>query len=128
MSLDHNETRDQTSQIGHAPRGAVQFSPNEPWAPPPDELAGGMRLARWRKVVGISRTTAWRWVKTGKLPVVYRYGIPFLTAKTMREFFVDDGSKRRSPKRTSNGINSGSGQAPAARPAYESQSIGISAP
>lgn len=59
------------------------------------QLAGGMRLDKWRKIVGISKATAWRWRKEGKLTVVWRYGIPWVTAETIENFFKDDGSAPR---------------------------------
>jgi len=60
---------------------------------PEIQLAGGMRLNRWAKIVGISRTSIWRLRRAGKLPVVVRHGVAYLTAATIREFFVSDGSK-----------------------------------
>jgi hypothetical protein len=62
---------------------------------PAIELAGGMKLEAWRKIVGISRTVAWRMRKTGKLAVIVRNGTVFITAETIRNFFTDDGSKPR---------------------------------
>ena len=59
-----------------------------PVTPDPLQLAGGMRLSKWRQIVGISRTTAWRMRKEGKLKVVVRYGQPYVTADTIREFFA----------------------------------------
>ena len=59
------------------------------------QLAGGMKLERWRKIIGISRSYAWRLRKTGKLPVIVRYGIAFVTAETIENFFTNDGSKVR---------------------------------
>jgi hypothetical protein len=66
-------------------------------APDPSEqqLAGGMKLSKWAKLVGISRTSAWRFRREGKLPVVVRYGTAYVTAATIRDFFVGDGSKVR---------------------------------
>ena len=61
------------------------------------ELAGGMRMSKWCKIVGISRTSAWRLRKSGRPPVVMRYGVPFLTADTIKRFFSDDGSTPRMP-------------------------------
>jgi hypothetical protein len=66
---------------------------------PEIQLAGGMRLSKWLNLVGISRTTAWRLRKQGKLPVIVRYGTPFLIAETIRNFFVDDGSRARGVER-----------------------------
>ena len=62
---------------------------------PTMDLVGGMRLDAWRKIVGLSRTTAWRYRKEGKLPVVVRYGIAYVTADTIRNFFTNDGTKPR---------------------------------
>jgi len=59
------------------------------------QLAGGMKLSKWIKLVGISRTAAWRYRRTGKLPVVVRYGVAYLTAATIQDFFVSDGTKPR---------------------------------
>ena len=61
------------------------------------ELAGGAKLSTWRKIVGLSRTTVWRYRKEGKLPVVVRYGIAYVTAETIRNFFKNDGTKPRTP-------------------------------
>jgi predicted DNA-binding transcriptional regulator AlpA len=58
-------------------------------------LAGGIRLSKWRRQVGLSRTTVWRWRKEGRLPVVERYGVAFLTAETVKSFFAADHSKTR---------------------------------
>jgi hypothetical protein len=59
------------------------------------DLAGGMRLEKWRKIVGISRTVAWRLRKTGKLAVILRYGQVYVPAETIRNFFVSDRTKPR---------------------------------
>ena len=59
------------------------------------QLAGGMKLEKWRKMVGISRTAAWRMRKEGKLPIIVRYGISYLTAETIKNFFTNDGTKLR---------------------------------
>jgi hypothetical protein len=59
------------------------------------QLAGGMRLSKWIKTIGISKMTAWRWRKEGKLNVIWRYGIPWVTAETIRQFFTDDGTASR---------------------------------
>ena len=67
--------------------------------PPEIELAGGMKLERWRKIVGISRTAAWRLRKTGKLPFILRYNHVYITAATIKAFFADDGTKPRNPGR-----------------------------
>ena len=56
-----------------------------------------MKFERWRKIVGISRTAAWRLRKAGKLPVVVRYNQVFVTAATIKAFFADDGKKFRTP-------------------------------
>jgi hypothetical protein len=60
---------------------------------PPVELAGGMRLSLWCKVIGISERTAMRWRDAGKLKVVNRYGMQFVTADTIKEFFQGDGTR-----------------------------------
>jgi hypothetical protein len=62
---------------------------------PEIQLTGGMKLEKWRKAVGISRTAAWRLRKTGKLPVVVRYGSVYVTADTIKTYFSNDGSKPR---------------------------------
>lgn len=62
---------------------------------PEMQLAGGMRLSVWCRRIGISKMTAWRWQKAGKLNVIWRYGIPWITAETIQKFFTDDGSKRQ---------------------------------
>jgi hypothetical protein len=59
------------------------------------QLAGGMRLSKWRKTVGISKMTAFRWRKEGKLRVILRYGILWVTAETIQNFFTDDGTVPR---------------------------------
>lgn len=61
------------------------------------QLAGGMRLSKWCATVGISRTAAWRLRRSGKLQTVTRYGISYVTAKTIQEFFTNDGSTVRRP-------------------------------
>ena len=58
-------------------------------------LAGGMKLEKWRRAVGISRTAAWRLRKTGKLQVIVRYNQVYVTADTIRNFFTNDGTKPR---------------------------------
>lgn len=65
----------------------------------PMEIAGGMRLSKWRKIVGISRTTAWRLRKEGKLAVVVRYGQVYVTAGAIRSFFENNGAKGNSSPR-----------------------------
>jgi hypothetical protein len=68
----------------------------ERWSSPPTSfqsdisLVGGIRLSKWRRQVGLSRTTIWRWRKSGRLPVVMRYGVPFLAAETVKSFFRPD--------------------------------------
>ena len=62
---------------------------------PEIQLAGGMKLDVWRKAVGMSRTTAWRLRKEGKLPFIVRYGSVYVTAETIKNFFTNDGSKPR---------------------------------
>ena len=64
---------------------------------PEMQLAGGMRLSKWIKVVGISKMTAWRWRKDGKLKVVFRYGMAYVTADTIQKFFTDDGTAPQQP-------------------------------
>jgi hypothetical protein len=54
---------------------------------PPPELTGGMRLELWRRAIGISRTTAWRLRKTGRLKTITRYGTVYVTAAGIKEFF-----------------------------------------
>lgn len=68
------------------------------------ELAGSMTLTAWRKAVGISRTTAWFWRRSGKLKVVYRYGRAYVTAEENRRFLKDDGAmvKERSARKHKN--------------------------
>jgi predicted site-specific integrase-resolvase len=51
-----------------------------------------MRLSKRIKVVGISKTTAWRWRKDGKLKVVFRYGKAYVTADTIQKFFTGEGT------------------------------------
>jgi hypothetical protein len=53
-------------------------------------LAGAMRLSHWRKIIGVSRATAFRWRKAGKLKVVRRYGIAFVTAGEILRFWSDN--------------------------------------
>lgn len=64
------------------------------------DLAGGIALKRWCQIVGISVRTTQRWRKDPAkgFEVVWRYGIPFLSAETVRKFFVDDGSAPDAPK------------------------------
>jgi hypothetical protein len=52
-----------------------------------------MRLSVWCKTVGISQRTAMRWRDAGKLEVVNRYGMQFLTAQTIKQFFQGDGTR-----------------------------------
>ena len=61
------------------------------------QLAGGMKLSKWREIVGMSSTTAWRLRRAGKLPVIVRYGTAYVTAETISYFFTNDGSKTRKP-------------------------------
>jgi hypothetical protein len=61
------------------------------------QLAGGMKLSKWREIVGMSSTTAWRLRRAGKLPVIVRYGVAYVTAETIKNFFTNDGSKTRKP-------------------------------
>jgi hypothetical protein len=53
---------------------------------PEFELAGGMRLSKWCAAVGISRTKCWRLRKAGKLPVVIRFGTPYVTPRRLANF------------------------------------------
>jgi hypothetical protein len=53
------------------------------------ELAGAMRLSKWAKALGVSRSTIYRWRKTGKLKIVRRYGIAFVTVDENRRFWAD---------------------------------------
>lgn len=62
------------------------------------QLAGGMKLSKWRELVGISRTVAWRLRKSGRLAVIVRYGEAYVTAETIAGFFTNDGSTIREPK------------------------------
>jgi hypothetical protein len=57
----------------------------------PISLAGGMRFSLWCKAIGICVKTGTRWRDAGKLQVVTRYGIQFVTAETIQKFFTDDG-------------------------------------
>ena len=78
-------------------------SSQEQGAIPSDmQLAGGMRLSKWIKTIGISKMTAWRWRKEGKLTVIWRYGIPWVTAEMIQQFFTDDGTLPRHPMRQPN--------------------------
>jgi hypothetical protein len=43
-------------------------------------LVGGVRLSKWRKAVGLSRTSVWRLTKSGRLPVGHRQKL-FLSGK-----------------------------------------------
>jgi hypothetical protein len=58
-------------------------------------LVGGVRLSKWRKAVGLSRTSVWRLTKSGRLPVVKRYGVAFLEAQTVKDFFTRESSTPR---------------------------------
>lgn len=53
-------------------------------------LAGGMRLGKWCKQVGISRTTAWRWRREGKLRVIIRYGMVFIPGSEIKRFWEQE--------------------------------------
>jgi hypothetical protein len=64
---------------------------------PDIQLAGGMRLSKWIKIVGISKMTAWRWRKEGKLAVIWRYGLPWVTTETIQKFFTDDATAPQCP-------------------------------
>lgn len=63
--------------------------------PPEMLLAGGMRLAKWCKLVGISTRTARRYSKAGKLKVIVRYGQSYITREGIAEFFTNDGTTTR---------------------------------
>jgi predicted site-specific integrase-resolvase len=54
-----------------------------------------MKLEKWRKIVGISRTFAWSLRRDGKLPTIVRYETVYVTSDTIRSFFQNDGSKPR---------------------------------
>jgi hypothetical protein len=57
-------------------------------------LAGGMRLNKWCKAVDISRITAYRWRKAGKLRVIIRYGIVFIPGSEIKRFWEEEPAKR----------------------------------
>jgi len=57
------------------------------------ELAGGMRFGLWCKTIGISSRTGMRWRDAGKIEVVRRYGMQFVTAATIKKFFQGDGKQ-----------------------------------
>jgi len=65
--------------------------------PLPIDLAGGMRYSKWCQTVGIPRTTGWKYRKQGKLEVIVRNGVSYITAAGIRAFFTNDGSKARCP-------------------------------
>jgi hypothetical protein len=67
------------------------------------DLAGGMLLKKWCEVTGVNLRTTRRWRADPRknFKVVWRFGMPFLTAETIRNFFVDDGSNPEGPKRPS---------------------------
>jgi hypothetical protein len=89
-----------SEKVARRPAVSAQSS-SSPFAQAPSnddiQLAGGMRMAKWIKIIGISKATAWRWRKQGKLPVVWRYGLPWVTAETIRQIFSDDGTGPRRP-------------------------------
>jgi hypothetical protein len=58
------------------------------------ELAGGMKLSKWCEAVGICLATANKWRNEGKLQVVDRYGMQFITATEMRRFFEGNGERQ----------------------------------
>lgn len=60
---------------------------------PESDLAGGMRLNKWRKLVGISESTCLRLRRAGKLETVTRYGMVFITAEGIRKFFAEPESE-----------------------------------
>lgn len=70
------------------------------------ELAGAMLLKKWCKVTGVSVRTTQRWRNdpTKNFKVFFRYGLPFLSAETIKAFCTDDGS---APGRPSLGGSNG---------------------
>lgn len=54
--------------------------------------AGLVALALWRKQVGVSAPTAWRWKKRGWLQTVEINGRPYVTAQAAEEFLDRAGS------------------------------------
>ena len=67
------------------------------------DLAGGMLLKRWCEITGVSiRTTRnWRKDPSKNFKVIWRFGMPWITAETIRNFFVDDGSAPVGPTQPS---------------------------
>ncbi len=55
--------------------------------PPPSDLVGAIKLDKWRKEVGLSRSTVWRLRRDGRLKVISRYGMLFVTPEAQQEFF-----------------------------------------
>ena len=67
-----------------------------PDGPPAEtDLAGAVTLSAWMQQVGISRTTAWLWRRTGKLKVIHRYGRAYVTAEESRKHIRGDGLGRK---------------------------------
>lgn len=73
----------------------------------PEELkeidrAGGMLLKKWCDVTGVSVQTTWRWRKdpAKNFLCIWRHGMLFITAETIANFFVDDGSATAGPRST----------------------------
>jgi len=65
--------------------------------PLPIDLAGGMRYSKWCQTVGIPRTTGWKYRKQGRVEVIVRNGVSYITAAGIHAFFTNDGSKARCP-------------------------------
>jgi hypothetical protein len=101
MNLETNQNlSERPESAANKTSPAIQYYSPVPteWLPASEiQIAGGMRLAKWVKLIGISKMTAWRWRKEGKFPVIWRYGIPWVTAETIRQFFTDDGTAPRRP-------------------------------
>jgi hypothetical protein len=54
--------------------------------------AGGMNFAIWVRAIGIHKSTAYRWLREGKIRTVTRHGVRFVTTEFIREFFQGDAS------------------------------------
>jgi hypothetical protein len=63
--------------------------------PAATDLAGAMTLSAWMQQVGISRTTAWLWRRTGKLKVIHRYGRAYVTAEEIQKHIQGGGLGRK---------------------------------
>jgi hypothetical protein len=63
------------------------------------ELAGAIPLETWRKSIGLSRTSAFLWRRSGKLKVTYRYRHAYVTAEENRRILAEVGPKVRSAQR-----------------------------